>query len=69
MALEKPTYDELERRFQRYCKHDGGRTFDGTTNTICTLCQWDTAKCQHRKAESWDKFCRDCGEPLQGANS
>lgn len=63
-GLKKPNYEELERRFQNYCRHDGGRTYDGTTNGICTICGWDTAKCQHRNADGSDKFCRDCGEEI-----
>lgn len=63
-ALTKPTYEELERRFQSYCKHNGGRTYDGVTNTICSICLWDTSKCQHRKTEGLDKYCRECGEKL-----
>lgn len=63
--MKKPTYEELERRFQSYCKHDGGRTSGGNAHTICSVCGWDTAKCQHRKADSWDAFCRECGEPLK----
>lgn len=65
MTIEKPSYEELERRFQNYCKHDGGRTNgpNGCTS-VCAVCGWDLTKCQHRKADSWDKFCRECGEPL-----
>ena len=64
--LPKPSYEELERRFQSYCKHDGGRIYDGAMiNTICAICGWDTAKCQHRKADGWDKFCKECGEKLK----
>lgn len=33
----KPTYEELERRFQSYCKHDGGRRFDGESDAICAI--------------------------------
>ncbi|CAM7028665.1 hypothetical protein CIPOMM044M_16810 [Citrobacter portucalensis] len=62
--LSKPSYEELEHRFQSYCKHDGGRVYDGTQHGICAICGWDTAKCQHRKADSWDKYCRECGEKL-----
>lgn len=62
--IDKPSYDELERRFQRYCRHDGGRTYDGVKDTICTICGWDTDKCQHRNADPLDKFCKDCGEKL-----
>ncbi|WP_369461959.1 hypothetical protein [Citrobacter braakii] len=47
--MSKPTYEELERRFQSYCKHDGGRVYDGTQHGICAICGWDTAKCQHRR--------------------
>lgn len=63
--LVKPSYEELERRFQFYCKHDGGRTYDGVTSGICAICGWDTSKCQHRKADVGDKFCRECGEDLR----
>lgn len=63
--LIKPTYEELERRFQDYCKHDGGRIYDGKSSSICGICGWDTAKCQHRKADAWDKFCRECGADLK----
>ncbi|HEE0107163.1 TPA: hypothetical protein R6W23_003239 [Citrobacter gillenii] len=63
--LTKPSYEELERRFQSYCKHDGGRTYDGVTNTICTLCGWDTEKCQHRRSSRADNYCMDCGEKLK----
>lgn len=62
--LLKPAYEELERRFQSYCRHDGGRTYDGVKNTICTICGWDTAKCQHRRIKPGDNFCCDCGEPV-----
>ncbi|EHX9194199.1 hypothetical protein K3688_004188 [Salmonella enterica subsp. enterica serovar Typhimurium] len=62
--LTKPSYEELEHRFQSYCKHDGGRTYGGNTSGLCAICGWDTAKCQHRKADSWDKYCRECGEKL-----
>lgn len=62
--LTKPSYEELEYRFQSYCKHDGGRTYDGKTSGLCAICGWDTAKFQHRKADSWDKYCRECGEKL-----
>lgn len=61
----KPSYEELERRFQNYCKHDGGRVYDGTAHGICAICGWDTAKCQHRQASRADKFCRECGELLK----
>lgn len=64
-TLKKPTYEELERRFQSYCKHDGGRTYNGESDSICAICGWDTAKCQHRKADGWDKYCRECGEKLK----
>lgn len=63
--IGKPTYEELERRFQSYCKHDGGRMFNGESDAICAICGWDTAKCQHRKADGWDKYCRECGELLK----
>lgn len=62
--LPKLTYEDMERRFQSYCKHDGGRTFDGTNTSICAICRWDTNKCQHRKADGQDKYCRDCGAKL-----
>ncbi|VTP13182.1 hypothetical protein PUATCC27989T_01016 [Phytobacter ursingii] len=62
--MQKMTYEELEHRFQSYCKHDGGRTYDGGSMSICAICGWDTAKCQHRNSSKADKFCRDCGEPL-----
>lgn len=64
MSLQKLTYEELERRFQDYCKHDGGRGSNG----ICPVCGWDTAKCQHRNSNRADKFCRDCGEKLTEDN-
>lgn len=62
--MNKPSYEELERRFQSYCKHDGGKVYDGVSNGICAICYWDTNKCQHRKADPFDKFCRQCGESL-----
>lgn len=58
-------FKSLQDRFQSYCKHDGGRTYDGSTNTICSICNWDTAKCQHRNSKAWDKFCCECGEKLK----
>lgn len=64
-VIEKATYDELERRFQAYCKHDGGRIYDGKTSGICGICGWDTSKCQHRKADPWDEYCRECGERIK----
>lgn len=63
--LAKPSYEELERRFQSYCRHDGGRAYDGQSSGICAICRWDTTKCQHRKADGWDKYCRECGEKLK----
>lgn len=63
-TLEKPTYEELERRFQAYCRHDGGRTYDGISNSVCTICGWDTDKCQHRGGEQGN-FCSQCGEQLR----
>lgn len=64
--MSKPTYEELERRFQSYCKHDGGRTSgpNGATS-VCAVCGWDTSKCQHRQADAWDKYCRECGALLK----
>lgn len=63
--LPKPSYEELERRFQSYCKHDGGRVYDGTAHGICALCGGDTAKCQHRRSSRADNYCMDCGEKLK----
>ncbi len=63
--MDKPTYEELERRFQSYCKHDGGRLFDGVRNGICSICGWDTNKCQHRNADPLHKFCHECGEQIR----
>ena len=63
--LTKPSYEELERRFQNYCKHDGGRIYDGVTNSTCTICGWDTAKCQHRRSNPGDNYCIDCGAKLK----
>lgn len=63
--LPKPTYEVLEQRFQNYCKHDGGRIYDGKNSGICAICGWDTNKCQHRKAERLDKYCRECGATLK----
>ena len=64
--LKKPTYEELERRFQNYCKHDGGRGYRGAGQPeVCAICEWDLRQCQHRKADGWDKFCRECGAHLQ----
>lgn len=65
MTTNKPTYEELERRFQSYCKHDGGRVYDGMKHGICAICGCDTAKCQHRSASKSDNFCRECGENLK----
>lgn len=67
--LVKPTYEDLERRFQAYCKHDGGRVYNGKSNSICGICGWDTSKCQHRQADAWDKYCRACGELLKKGGS
>ena len=63
--LTKPTYEELERRFQSYCQHDSARIYNGVTNTICAICHWDTDKCQHRQTRKADKFCHECGEKLK----
>lgn len=63
--LVKPSYEDLERRFQNYCKHDGGRIYDGGSMTICAICGWDTAKCQHRRSKPGDNYCIDCGEKLK----
>lgn len=54
--LVKPTYEDLERRFQAYCKHDGGRVYNGKSNSICGIC-------------GWDKYCRECGELLKKGGS
>jgi hypothetical protein len=62
--MNKPTYEELVQRFQTYCKHDGGRTYDGVTSGLCTICGWDTSKCQHRSEQG--NFCSQCGELLRG---
>lgn len=61
----KPSYEQLERNFQSYCKHDGGRRITAESDHTCSICGWDTTKCQHRKADSWDKYCRECGENLK----
>jgi len=62
--MEKLSYEQLERRFQSYCKHDGGRMYaPGMPNTTCAVCFWDTAKCQHRGGEH-GKYCSQCGEEL-----
>lgn len=63
--MSKPTYEELERLFQSYCKHDGGRSYNGGSDAICAICGWDTTKCQYRKSDGWDKYCRECGEQLR----
>ncbi|MGY6030689.1 hypothetical protein ACUY4Q_003682 [Phytobacter sp. AG2a] len=65
--MAKLKYEVLEARFQAYCKHDGGRTGKGDEfMRICAICGWDTTKCQHRKADAWDKHCRECGAKLMG---
>jgi hypothetical protein len=62
--MTKPTYEELERRFQSYCKHDGGTRYTpGTTGDICAIYGWDRTKCQHRNESG--KFCSQCGELLK----
>lgn len=62
--LVKPSYEELERRFQNYCKHDGVTLYAGDVR-YCSICMWPEGKCQHRKADGWDKYCRECGELLK----
>ncbi len=63
--MSKLKYEALVKKFQNYCKHDGGRHYDGTGKTdICAICGWDTKKCQHKKADAWDKYCRECGKNL-----
>ena len=62
--IKKPTYEELESRFQNYCKHDGGTAWS-SEGKFCAICLWPDGKCQHRKSDSWDKFCRECGAPLK----
>ena len=63
-TIEKPSYEEIERRFQSYCKHDGG-TLHAGNGCYCSICMWPEGKCQHRKSDGFDKFCRECGEPLK----
>lgn len=60
--MTKPSYEELERRFQAYCKHDGGHIYDGKNNSVCAICGWDTNKCQHQGEHM--TFCSQCGEKL-----
>jgi hypothetical protein len=62
--MNKSTYEELEKRFQSYCRHDGGRTYVGEKTDICAICGWDLTKCQHRGETG--KFCSQCGERLRG---
>jgi len=62
--LVKPTYEELEHRFQSYCKHDGGTTWT-SEGKFCAICQWPDGKCQHRRAKPSDNYCVDCGEKLR----
>ena len=42
--MNKSTYEELEKRFQSYCRHDGGRTYVGEKTDICAICGWDLHK-------------------------
>lgn len=64
--LVKPSYEELERRFQNYCKHDGGKLYLGAmVNDVCAICGWEIAKCQHRRSKPGDNYCIDCGEKLK----
>lgn len=67
--MTERTYEQLLAAFQNYCKHDGGRAYTGHRASvghhemsICAICGWDTAKCQHRGEEG--KFCSQCGHKL-----
>lgn len=62
-AYRKPTYEELLFRFQNYCKHDGGRLYDGTNRNLCSICEWDLNQCQHKQERG--NFCSQCGEKLK----
>ncbi|MCK6946300.1 hypothetical protein L8Q47_14945 [Enterobacter bugandensis] len=57
-------FKSLQDRFQAYCKHDGGTLYAGG-GRYCSICMWPEGKCQHRKANVWDKFCCECGEKLK----
>lgn len=59
--IEKVIY-----KLQRICPHTFGR-IGGTNRSragLCSYCFWDLDKCQHKKADSLDKFCKECGEEL-----
>lgn len=66
-AADRETeYEQLKRRFQNYCKHDGGKLYLGAmVNDVCAICGWEIAKCQHRRSKPGDNYCIDCGAKLK----
>ncbi|QHJ82610.1 MAG: hypothetical protein [Bacteriophage sp.] len=57
--ITKEAFDKVTSKLQKICPHNFGR-IDNT----CSYCCWDMTKCQHKKADRLDSFCRECGEKL-----
>lgn len=55
--------ERIIKKLQAICPHNFGRTRNAESNNVCSYCDWDLNKCQH-KGQSGN-YCAECGVKLR----